>query len=165
MEVILCDIYGTPIGKCEKLKAHKEGKLHLAFSVFIFNSKKQLLLQKRSKDKYHSPLKWSNTCCSHPVTEDIIGEAKIRLKKEMGIDTDLKGIFSFQYKAKVENLVENEFDYVFIGTYDKDPKPDNSEVEAFRWVSITDLIAEIKTTPDKFTPWLRLCIEEVSNFV
>ena len=165
MDVILCDIYGKPIGKCEKLKAHREGMLHLAFSVFIFNSKKELLLQKRSKEKYHSILKWSNTCCSHPMTQDILNEAKLRLKKEMGIDTDIKVIFSFQYKAKVENLIENEFDYVFIGKYDKDPRPDDSEVDDFMWVSIADLIVEIKSTPDKFTPWLRLCIDEVSKFV
>ncbi len=165
MDVILCDIYGNPVGKLEKLKAHKEGKLHQAFSIFIFNSKKELLLQKRSKEKYHSKLKWSNTCCSHPLTQDILNEAKLRLRKEMGIDADIKRIFSFQYKAKVEDLIENEFDYVFIGRYDKDPKPDKSEVDDFRWVSISDLIAQIKATPDKFTPWLRLCIDEVSKFV
>jgi isopentenyl-diphosphate delta-isomerase len=163
MDVTQVDFYDNKIGKCEKIRAHKEGILHRAFSIFIFNSKNELLLQKRALSKYHSPGKWSNSCCSHPITDDIKEEAKARLLKEMGVKCELKEIFSFQYKAKVETLIENEFDHVFIGKSDKTPVPDKKEVSDWRFISIEDLNNEIKKNPELFTPWLRLSIDEVSK--
>jgi isopentenyl-diphosphate delta-isomerase len=161
-EVILVDKEGKEIGKGEKLKVHQEGKLHRAFSIFIFNKKGELLLQKRAKSKYHSPCLWSNTCCSHPRPGfDIKEEAKKRLKEEMGIETDLKEIFSFTYKAKVGGLIEHEFDYVFIGKFDGNPKPSKKEVEAWKWISWNFLKSEIKENPEKYTPWLKIILNKV----
>jgi len=160
--LILVDKNGKEIRKGEKLKVHQEGKLHRAFSIFIFNKKGELLLQKRAKSKYHSSGLWSNTCCSHPRPGfDIKEEAKRRLKEEMGIETDLKEIFSFIYKAKVGELIEHEFDYVFIGNFDGQPKPNKKEVDDWKWLNKKDLEKEIKANPEKYTPWLKIIFNKV----
>lgn len=161
-DVILVNKKGEEIGKEEKLKVHREGKLHRAFSIFIFNKKGELLLQKRAKSKYHSSGLWSNTCCSHPRPEfPLQEEARRRLKEEMGIETDLKEIFSFIYKAKVGELIEHEFDYVFIGNFDGEPKPNKNEVEDWKWISQKELEKEIKENPNQFTPWLKKIYKRV----
>jgi len=163
MDVIIVDKDDRIICNEEKIKAHKEGMLHRAFSIFIFNSKKELLLQKRGLKKYHSGGKWSNTCCSHPEQEENIKEqAEERLKKEMGISTELKEIFSFVYKTKVDNnLTEHEYDHVFLGYYNNDPKPDKNEVDNWKWMDIEKLEQDIKNNPDKYTPWLKICLDKV----
>jgi isopentenyl-diphosphate delta-isomerase len=119
------------IGEEEKIKAHQEGKLHRAFSIFVFNSKGQMLIQKRAKEKYHSGGLWTNTCCSHPRPGEPIEKAAHRkLKEEMGFDCEIKEIFSFIYKVKFDNgLFENEYDHVFLGKFDGKPMPDSTEVE------------------------------------
>lgn len=160
--VILVDRKDKEIGKEEKLKAHQRGKLHRAFSIFIFNKKGELLLQKRAKSKYHSSHLWSNTCCSHPRPGfDIKEEAKRRLKEEMGIETDLKEIFSLRYKVKVGNLIEHEFDYVFIGNFDGEPKPNKKEVDDWKWLNKKDLEKEFKANPEKYTPWLKIIFNKL----
>lgn len=112
-----------------KLKTHQLGLMHRAFSVFIFNNRGDLLLQKRAKNKYHSAGLWSNACCSHPVSSDIKKEAEKRLKKEMAIKCSLQKIFSFIYTAKAGDLTENEFDHVFVGQYNGEPKINKKEAE------------------------------------
>src|SRR6476659_3208910 len=116
-KVILVNIDDTPIGVMEKMEAHEKGLLHRAFSVLIFNSQGELLLQRRALDKYHSAGLWTNTCCSHPRPDETIeGAANRRLNEEMGLDTELKPIFSFIYKVNFDNgLIENELDYVLVG--------------------------------------------------
>jgi isopentenyl-diphosphate Delta-isomerase len=163
MEVILVDRSDKQIGIEEKLKAHQEGKLHRAFSVFIFNSKKELLLQKRAEGKYHSSGLWTNTCCSHPRPgKDIKEEAEARLKEEMGIICKLEEKFSFIYKVKFENnLYEHEFDHVFFGKYNGLVKPRKEEVSSYKWVSLKELEKEINKNPEKYTFWLKECIERV----
>lgn len=160
-KIILVDEKDKEIGVGEKLKVHQDGKLHRAFSIFIFNSKGELLLQKRSKSKYHSPSLWSNTCCSHPhPNQDIKKEAKRRLIEEMGIDCDLKEVFSFIYKSNLGNMIEHEFDHVFIGRFDRDPKPNKEEVVDWKWVNINKLKEEIDKKPEKYTPWLRIILKK-----
>jgi isopentenyl-diphosphate Delta-isomerase len=161
MEIILVDKDDNQIGTCEKIEAHRKALLHRAFSIFIFNSKKELLMQKRSGSKYHSPLKWSNTCCSHPLTDNIQKEARSRLRTEMGLDCDLEEAFTFIYKAKVEKLFEHELDHVFIGHSDQEPRPDNEEVADWKWMNITDLKKDIEKNQNAYTPWLRLCLDDV----
>ncbi|MBN1820393.1 MAG: isopentenyl-diphosphate Delta-isomerase, partial [Prolixibacteraceae bacterium] len=114
-KVICVDENDNPIGEMEKMEAHEKAVLHRAFSVFIFNSKKELLLQQRSAGKYHSALLWTNTCCSHPVPGELTeNAAKRRLKEEMGMNAELKFLFKFQYKAPFDNgLTEHEIDHVF----------------------------------------------------
>lgn len=163
--VVLVDKSGKEIGKEEKLKAHREGKMHRAFSIFIFNKKRELLLQKRAESKYHSSGLWSNTCCSHPRTGfDLKEEAKKRLKEEMGIKADLKEIFSFIYKAKVGELIEHEFDYVFIGKFDGEPKPNEKEVADWKWLTEKELRKDIQKNPEKYTPWLKIILNKVFRY-
>jgi len=160
-KVILVNEKDEEIGTEEKIKTHKEGKLHRCFSILIFNSKGELLIQQRAKSKYHSPLLWSNTCCSHPrPNEKIIEAAKRRLKEEMGIETDLKEIFSLIYRVKVGNLIEHEFDHVFFGKYNGDPSPDPKEVENWQWISLKELKKDIKKNPQKFALWFKIVLKK-----
>ena len=166
-EIILVDEKDNQISTGEKMTVHKEGKLHRAFSVFIFNSKDELMLQQRAKIKYHSPGLWTNTCCSHPKpgekTEDA---AKRRLREEMGFSCDLKEAFSFVYKAKFDNgLSEHEFDHVFIGKFDGNPKPDKKEAENWKWISFSELKKDMKRNPDNYTCWLKVSIDKLISYL
>ena len=159
-KVILVDEKDNPVGAGEKLKTHQEGRLHRAFSIFVFNSKGELLLQKRAKGKYHSGGLWTNTCCSHPEPgRNLKAEAEKRLQEEMGFTCDLKEISSFIYKADLGGLIEHEFDHVFLGKFDGNPKPDNREAEDWKWISLTELKQDIKDNPDKYTYWFKVILE------
>jgi isopentenyl-diphosphate delta-isomerase len=145
-QVILVDEHDHPLGTAEKLQAHQEGLCHRAFSVFILriNHAKnvEILLQQRAGTKYHSPLLWTNTCCSHPrPNEDIIAAGQRRLKEEMGIEADLESLGRFHYIAHFTNgLTENEVDHVLVGyCQDDEFHPNQNEVEAYRWISFFDL--------------------------
>ena len=160
MKVILVDEKDNQIGVKEKLEVHKAGDLHRAFSVFIFNSKNELLMQKRSNNKYHSADKWTNTCCSHPLPgEDLKQSAINRLNKEMGVYCDIEEKFSFIYKAEFENgLFEHEYDHVFVGYCDKNPNPNVDEVSEWKWISLNSLKKDIEKNPDDYTPWLKIAL-------
>ncbi len=160
--VILVDEQDNELGTMEKLEAHQQGKLHRAISVFIFNSKKQLLLQKRAEGKYHSPNLWTNTCCSHPRQGEGTRQAAVRrLQEEMELSCPLKHAFSFIYHAAMENgLTEYEFDHVFTGIADGIPKPDPTEVAQWRYVSVDKLDDELKKNPEQFTEWFKICYEK-----
>ncbi len=162
-KVILVDEQDKEIGTELKLKAHQDGKLHRAFSIFIFNSKGEMLLQKRSPGKYHSGGLWSNACCSHPEPGEMTeSAAHRRLKEEMGFDCDLKEFFNFTYRAKLNGgLTENELDHVFVGNFDGEPKADPNEAEEVKWVNSEFLIRDIKRNPDKYTYWFRECCDRV----
>jgi isopentenyl-diphosphate Delta-isomerase len=140
----------------EKTEAHRLGLLHKAISVFIFNDRNEVLLQKRAVEKYHSPGKWTNACCTHPrPNESPLKAAERRLQEEMGLVTRLSEVFSFTYKADVGNgLIEHEFDYVFIGKSNQDPHPDPLEVASWKWVAIATLTHELRRDPLAYTPWL-----------
>lgn len=162
-EVILVDENDNQIGVGEKIKIHKEGRLHRAISVFVINSDGELLLQKRGKGKYHSGGLWTNTCCSHPKPEENVKDAASRrLKEEMGFACNLKEAFAFTYRVKFENgLSEHEYDHVFIGRFDGLPKPHPEEVEDWKWIGMEELKKDIEKTPDKYTYWLRVVIDKV----
>lgn len=163
--VIIVDKKDKETGKEEKIKAHQEGKLHRAFSIFIFNKKGELLLQKRAASKYHSPCLWSNTCCSHPRPGfDLKGEAKKRLKEEMGLEVDLKEIFTFVYRVKIGKLIEHEFDHIFIGKFNEDPKPNGKEVKEWRWISKKDLKKALKENPEKYTSWFKIILNKAPSY-
>lgn len=165
-QVILVDEKDNLIGIEEKLKAHIEGKRHRAFSVFIFNSQRKFLLQKRAAHKYHSPGLWSNTCCSHPQSpENIKEQAERRLQEEMGIKSSLREIFTFSYRVKLGSLVENEIDHIFIGFSDQKPKPNPQEVEDFKWLSKEDLEKEIQKHPEQYTFWFKKIYKKVYQYL
>lgn len=160
-KVILVNKNDEQIGIGEKLKVHQEGKLHRCFSILIFNSKGELLIQQRVKSKYHSPGLWSNTCCSHPRPgEDLREAVKRRLKEEMGIKaSNLKEFATFIYKAKLGNLIEHELDHVFVGKFDGQPKPNKNEVQDFKWINFQELKRDIKKYPRKYTFWFKRIFE------
>ena len=165
--VILVDENDAPVGREEKMKAHEKGMLHRAFSIFIFNGRGELLLQRRALSKYHSAGLWTNTCCSHPhPSEDVIEAAHRKLVQEMGFDCELKEAFHFRYTAKLDaGLTENEFDHVLIGTYNKDPILNPDEADDFKWAPIEWLKADILKNPDKYTVWFKICFEKVLRYL
>jgi len=160
--VILVDIHDNPIGEMEKLKAHVEAKLHRAFSVFIFNSKGELLLQQRALNKYHSPGLWTNTCCSHQrAGETNIEAGKRRLFEEMGFACELKEVFWFIYRADFDNgLTEHELDHVMIGQYDLSPEINPEEVAAYKWMTLDDVKSDMERNPEKYTAWFKIIFKE-----
>lgn len=163
--LILVDENDNEIGFMEKLQAHTTPTLHRAVSVFIFNSRKQLLLQRRAKGKYHSPYLWANTACSHPYPgESNSAAAARRLKEEMGIEAELTEIFHFIYQAEVgDGLIEYELDHVFIGFSDKKPNPNPDEVCEYAYVEVADLKERLLNDPYEFTAWFRKIMNEFSS--
>lgn len=165
-DVILVDEKDREIGTMEKMEAHVTGSLHRAFSIFIFNSKHELLLQKRAAGKYHSNGLWTNTCCSHPKPDENLEEsASKRLQEEMGMDVTVKPIFSFIYKAALDNnLIEHELDHVLIGYSDSDPTINTEEVSDYKWAGLDIIKKEMELYPESFTFWFqKLMIEHSSK--
>jgi isopentenyl-diphosphate delta-isomerase len=160
--VILVDENNNELGLMEKQEAHQKALLHRAFSILVFNSKGELLLQQRAQNKYHSAGLWTNTCCSHPrFDESTLEAANRRLMEEMGFDCILKEYFHFIYHAPLDNgLTEHELDFVYIGTYDGMPQINESEVSAYRWVGIVQLMDEMHSFPEHFTCWFRIIMEK-----
>jgi len=163
--IILVDKQDNPLGEMEKMQAHQLGVLHRAFSAFIFNSNGELLLQQRSDIKYHSGGLWSNTCCSHPLPGESTKDAvERRLYEEMGMDCDTSFGFSFIYKSSLNNgLTEHEFDHVYIGVSDEQPKPSISEVKNWKYLSLHKLESEINLQPEKYSEWLKICLPELKK--
>lgn len=163
--LVLVDENGEPIGIAPKLVAHVRGLKHLAISVIVFNSKGQLLLQRRAEAKYHSGGLWTNACCSHPYPgEAVAAAAARRLDEEMGFKCHLQPMFSTAYRAEFDNgLIENEYVHVFGGMFDGSPEPNPSEVDAWRWQSLDDIIAETKSRPDDFTAWFAIYLERFGS--
>jgi isopentenyl-diphosphate delta-isomerase len=157
-QVILVNDQDDQIGLMPKMEAHKKGVLHRAFSVFIFNSKNELMLQQRAAHKYHSPHLWTNTCCSHQRDGETNIEAGTRrLSEEMGFTTALKEVTSFIYKAPFDNgLTEHEFDHVMTGFYEMDPVINKEEVEAWKWMPVEAVKSNIESNPEIYTAWFKI---------
>jgi len=153
------------VGFDEKINIHRTGKLHRAFSILIFNNKGELLIQKRAKNKYHSGGLWTNSCCSHQrIGENIESSAYKRLKEELGFEAKLKQIFRFHYNTKFSNgLIENEIDYIFVGKYDGEVKPNKEEIEDYKWISLNELKKSVKRNPNRYTYWFKLILKIMQN--
>lgn len=166
-KVVLVDKKDFQLGLMPKLEAHRKGVLHRAFSVFVFNSSKLLLMQKRSSLKYHSPGLWTNTCCSHQRDgESTVDAAKRRLNEEMGLNVDLKETFSFIYKANLENgLIEHEFDHVLVGFTDFNPKINTNEVEDWKWIDLSFLELDLDKNPNIYTEWFKIIFKKVKGYI
>ncbi|MFD2101733.1 isopentenyl-diphosphate Delta-isomerase [Flagellimonas iocasae] len=159
--VILVNEADEPIGLMPKMEAHEKALLHRAFSVFVMNDKGETMLQQRAKDKYHSPLLWTNTCCSHQREgESNIEAGKRRLMEEMGFSTELTELFSFVYKAPFDNgLTEHEFDHVMIGTYNAVPNINPEEVANWKWMHPEEIKTDISKNPEQYTAWFKIIFE------
>jgi isopentenyl-diphosphate delta-isomerase len=164
-EVILVNKNDEEIGTMEKMEAHLQGMLHRAFSILIFNSNRKLLIHRRAFGKYHSEGLWTNTCCSHPFPgEDLVDAANRRLKEEMGMKTHLSSLFSFIYRAELENdLVEHELDHVLIGFTDEEPLVNPEEVCDFKWMAMHEIEQDIETNPSEYTAWFKKIILEYKS--
>jgi isopentenyl-diphosphate Delta-isomerase len=159
-KVILVDEDDNSIGTMEKMEAHHKGLLHRAFSILIFNSNGEMLIQKRATSKYHSGGLWTNACCSHPQPDEPIEVAtRRRLKFEMGIDLQPEYAYKFIYKTPLDrNLVEHELDHVFTATFNGIPDVNPEEVEEWKYASIQDLRRDIKLHPEKYTYWFKVIL-------
>ena len=161
-QVILVNEKDEQIGTMPKLEAHVKGVLHRAFSVFVLNDKGELLLQQRAASKYHSPLLWTNTCCSHQrVGESNIDAGKRRLFEEMGFVTELKDVISFIYKAPFSNgLTEHEFDHVLVGSYNDNPDFNKDEVQSFKWMTLEEVKKDMDIQPQIYTEWFKIIFDK-----
>lgn len=167
MELIqLCNQAGEETGAIEKMEAHEKGILHKAFSILIFDTKGNILLQQRAFTKYHTPGLWSNSCCSHPhPKENITAAAHRRMVEELGFDTELKEEFSFVYKFfdEATQLWEHEHDTVFTGVYEGEIPFVAEEVNAVKWVSVAELDNWLSKSATDFTYWFKVFYKEMKE--
>jgi len=161
--VILVDEQDREIGLMEKMQAHREARLHRAFSIFLFNSKGEMLLQQRAHHKYHSGGLWTNTCCSHPrAGESLKQAADRRLVEEMGMEADMEPIFSFIYRAKLDQgLTEYELDHVLFGNSDAAPELNAEEVADWKYMAPQDVKADVAANPERYTEWFKIVFARV----
>ena len=165
-EVILVTEKDEAIGVMEKMEVHRKGLLHRAFSIFIFDSYGNMLLQQRAAEKYHGGLLWTNACCSHPFPDEAIDDAAARrLAEELGFTTALEEVFSFTYKAEVENgLIEHEYDHVFVGEYSGPIKPNADEVKAFAYYTQEEISRLLAEAPQTFTSWFKIAFPQIEGW-
>lgn len=158
--VILVDEHDNELGAMEKMEAHIKGVLHRAFSVLVFNTKGEMLIQRRADCKYHSSGLWTNTCCSHPrAGEEIEEAAQRRLREEMGLNLQPEKAYSFIYRIELDGgLIENELDHVLIATYDGEPILNPDEAQDWKYVSLSELKDRMKSHPQEFTHWFKLIV-------
>lgn len=166
-KVILVNRNDEQIGLMPKLEAHEKAILHRAFSVFVLNNKNEIMLQQRAKHKYHSPLLWTNTCCSHQrENETNIQAGSRRLYEEMGFRTELKELFHFIYKAPFDNgLTEHELDHVMIGFFNENPTINTDEVEDWKWMKIEEVKNDMVINPEIYTIWFKIIFEQFYHFL
>jgi len=165
--IVLVDETDTEVGLMGKMEVHTKGLLHRAFSVFIFNSKNEMLLQRRAISKYHSGGLWTNACCSHPYPGETVHDAaKRRLNEEMGFNTELKYAFNFTYMASLDKgLIENEYDHVFIGRYDGAVQLNMNEVGDYCYRSIEEIKLELSAHPLKYTAWFHIAFPLLEEYL
>jgi isopentenyl-diphosphate delta-isomerase len=163
--VVLVDLNGQPRGTAEKLAVHRSGALHLAVSVFVFTTRGELLLQRRSLTKYHSGGLWTNTACTHPGPDETPADAARRcLRDEMGMAVPLEARGAFTYRAEVPpGLIEHELDHVFVGITETTPTPNAREIAAWRFVALPSLRRDLVRHPLRYTSWLPLALEHLER--
>ncbi|MFL5581685.1 MAG: isopentenyl-diphosphate Delta-isomerase [Gemmatimonadaceae bacterium] len=161
--VVLVDADDVPVGVQEKLRAHEDGSLHRAVSVFLFDASGALLLQRRALAKYHSGGLWSNAACGHPRPDETpLGAARRRLREEMGLECALRSAFRFTYRAELGGgLSEHEVDHVFVGRCEQDPVPDPAEVSEWKWMGLEAVRDDLRRRAERYTAWFGIALEEI----
>lgn len=162
-KVITVNEKDEKVGEIEKMEAHRQGVLHRAFSIFIYNQTGKILLQKRAQQKYHGGGLWANACCGHPTSDNIKSDAQKRLKEEMGFTCALKAIGIIRYRAKVGELIENEIDHIFLGNYEGLVSPASEEVSDYMWAKISWLENDLQQNPRKYTPWFKIIYPQLKK--
>ncbi|MTD26724.1 isopentenyl-diphosphate Delta-isomerase [Erwinia sorbitola] len=165
IEVILVDSQDRPTGKMEKMKVHEKGLLHRAITVYVFNSRHQLLLQRRASDKYHCGGLWSNTTCGHPYPQESTRDAaERRLSEEMGLNLTLQPVFELSYNLPLSNgLTEHEYGHVYFAISDEQPVINLEEADEWRYSSLAEIECEIEANPAQFTPWFLLTFSRIPS--
>lgn len=165
--VQLVDERGCLVGGASKLDAHVgSGLLHRAVSVLVFWADGRLILQRRADSKYHFAGQWANSCCSHPLGEESPMEGATRaLRNELGLHVNLEEQFTFTYQARdpLSQLIEREFDHVFVGLTEESPATNAEHVSDWRLVSAEELALEMRNNPGEFVPWLEEILREASH--
>jgi isopentenyl-diphosphate Delta-isomerase len=166
-KLILVDENDVPVGTADKMEVHQKALLHRAFSIFIFNSKGDMLLQQRATGKYHSGGLWTNACCSHPYFgQDTLAAAEKRLHEEMGFTTPLTKAFDFIYQAAFDNgLTEYEYDHVFAGRYNGEIVPNKDEVEDYCFMNMEEIKNSIQSHPKKYTEWFKIAFPKLEAYL
>lgn len=166
-KVILVTPEDEVLGTMPKMEAHEKAVLHRAFSVFVLNAQGALMLQQRAAEKYHSPLLWTNTCCSHQrLGESNVEAGTRRLQEEMGFTTPLQELFSFIYKAPFDNgLTEHELDHVLLGYYSDQPRINTEEVAAWKWMPLEAVAEDLERSPESYTAWFRIVFGRFYEYV
>jgi isopentenyl-diphosphate Delta-isomerase len=161
--ILTVDEFDRITGFADKMEVHTKGLLHRAFSLFVFNSKNEMLLQRRAEDKYHSGGLWTNACCSHALSGVPLSDVvHLRLQREMGFDCPVEERFTMRYRAVCTNgLIEHEMDHVFTGQFDGDPSLNLEEASAWKWVSIDEVQRLIASSPEDFTEWFKIIVPEL----
>lgn len=165
-ELILVDELDREIGRSAKSDCHAgNGILHRAFSIFIFNSRDELLLQRRSVEKPLWPDYWSNACCSHPRVGESMDEAvSRRLLQELGFECPLTFLYKFKYHAQYGAVgAEHEYCWVYFGHYDGAIDVNEREISEWRFVDLASMDTEIASAPERFTPWLKMEWAQITN--
>lgn len=158
--VIVVDNNDRPLGTQEKLAAHVIPERHRAFSILIFNHKKETLIQRRAFGKYHSPGLWANSCCGHPRPgEDVKDAANRRLQEELGFSCPLSPLRTVCYTLKLEkNLWELEYTHLFTGIYSNEIDFNLDEIYETQWISPSQLREDVLAHPQQYARWFRLYI-------
>lgn len=162
--LILVDSRDRIRGYGGKLEVHRNGLLHRAFSIFVFDDQERLLLQRWAECKYHFARLWSNTCCGHPRPEEETPQAaERRLVEEFGFAVSLEPVTQLTYRAgdPVTGLVEHEYLHVFRGRYAGEPRPNPTEVSDWRWVAPARIHRLLRRRPQLFTPWFALLFQRL----
>ncbi len=166
-KIILVDINDNEIGSDTKENVHKNGMLHRAFSVFIFNSKNEMLIQKRQINKYHSGGLWANACCSHPRKgEDLEYSTIRRMIEELGFSCPVEEAFHFIYRTDFnDDLAEYEYDHVFYGFYDGNIRLNEDEASEFRFISIEELEKELTYNSKAYSSWFIIAAPKMLEII
>jgi isopentenyl-diphosphate delta-isomerase len=165
-ELILVDTHDREIGFLAKADAHRgHGRLHRAFSLFLFNPAGELLVQQRANGKRLWPGYWSNSCCSHPRRGETMEHAiHRRLREELGLQAELQFLFKFHYQSQYDRQgAEHELCSVYAGRSAEWPRPNRDEIAAWRYLTPQALHAEIHSAPEIFTPWFKLELARIAR--
>jgi isopentenyl-diphosphate delta-isomerase len=158
--VVLVDEQDNRTGIMEKSRVHTQHTpLHRAFSLFLFNKNRQLLLQRRAGSKPTWPLVWSNSCCGHPLPGESYEKAVLRRTRfELGILPDhLLKVSHFRYCFSKDGIMENEICPIFAGFYDGPIWANRDEIDSVTWIDWADWVKEVCFSPKSYSPW---CVEE-----
>lgn len=154
--LILVDSNDRPIGELSKSACHDgDGRLHRAFSTFVFNDTGELLIHQRHADKRLWPAFWSNSCCSHPrAGESMDAAVTRRVRQELGLALPLAFIYKFEYRAEYEDLgTEHELCHVYAGRTSATPMINTTEIADWRWIAPQALDRALTDSPQRYTPW------------